>query len=712
MDAPKQLKDRPNWILWRNVDGRKVPFQTSGQPAKSNDPTTWTTYDSAIAANTNGYAGLGYVFADGEGVFGIDLDGCISTDGEIQPWASAILDQFPTYSEISPSGTGIKLWGLGDIPGGVGRQAKIDAPSVCPKAPGVEVYERGRYFTFTGRQFSDTAEVTDCQAALNALYARLWPTPTSTTPAPSGPRASVQERASRYLAKMPPAISGSGGHNQTFRAACVLVLGFGLSPDDAFPLLADWNLGCEPPWSEKELRHKLADANKKDGTRGWLLTDGLGYQGADVNLAALLAGLIGTPDAAEVEPELAVNFPRECIDEMPWMMRLAYDWILATAIKPQPELTLGALIAMFGAIFGRKVRDDYNTRTNMMILGLAPSGSGKEHPRQCVKRILHYAGLDMIVGPERIASHAGIVSSVAQHPTRLFQLDEIGRLLQTMRDPKGSPHLYNIGSVLMQLYSSSNTLWTGDAYADVAKVKKINQPCVCVYGTSVPDGFYSGLTAESLHDGLLGRMLVIESGGYGDMRKPSLADVPEELVNAVAWWRDFGVGGNLASENPDPLLVQKTPEADKRHEVYCREVHSKHNEENAEKASIWARAPEKEAKLALIYACCNAIGGPPVVTIEAVNWARRLVNYATRMVLVGAGQRVVLSNWAAQKERAWKKITDGMTTNQFSRATQWLRSRERAEVLSDWESIGAIELTQEKTNGRPRTTIKKLRSHP
>ena len=80
------------------------------------------------------------------------------------------------------------------------------------------------------------------------------------------------ERASKYVAKMPPAVSGAGGHKATFHVACVLVQGFGLSPEQAYPLLADFNALCSPPWSEKELRHKLrgADTASSPRGRGWL----------------------------------------------------------------------------------------------------------------------------------------------------------------------------------------------------------------------------------------------------------------------------------------------------------------------------------------------------------------------------------------------------------------------------------------------------------
>lgn len=73
-------------------------------------------------------------------------------------------------------------------------------------------------------------------------------------------------RARAYLAKVEGAVSGRRGHDRTFRAACVLVQKFGLSIEQAFPLLWEWNVArCQPPWSERELLHKLDDARKKRG---------------------------------------------------------------------------------------------------------------------------------------------------------------------------------------------------------------------------------------------------------------------------------------------------------------------------------------------------------------------------------------------------------------------------------------------------------------
>lgn len=84
------------------------------------------------------------------------------------------------------------------------------------------------------------------------------------------------ERARLWLANVPAAISGQNGHAATYAAACGLVHGFALSDSDAHNLLTDWNRGCQPPWSDSELNHKIRDAARQshDKPRGYLLNAG------------------------------------------------------------------------------------------------------------------------------------------------------------------------------------------------------------------------------------------------------------------------------------------------------------------------------------------------------------------------------------------------------------------------------------------------------
>lgn len=70
-------------------------------------------------------------------------------------------------------------------------------------------------------------------------------------------------RAEKYLASIPPAISGQGGHSHTFVVAQKLVRGFGLDEGTALSLLSSWNQHCQPPWSVAELKRKIRQASSR-----------------------------------------------------------------------------------------------------------------------------------------------------------------------------------------------------------------------------------------------------------------------------------------------------------------------------------------------------------------------------------------------------------------------------------------------------------------
>lgn len=85
------------------------------------------------------------------------------------------------------------------------------------------------------------------------------------------PMTTTKDRARAYIAKMPPAVSGSGGHVATFKTAVVLVRGFALDEEVAFGLLSDWNeTHCQPKWTASDLRHKVREAGKSDKPIGYL----------------------------------------------------------------------------------------------------------------------------------------------------------------------------------------------------------------------------------------------------------------------------------------------------------------------------------------------------------------------------------------------------------------------------------------------------------
>lgn len=87
----------------------------------------------------------------------------------------------------------------------------------------------------------------------------------------------IMERARRYVATLPRAVAGQGGHDATFRAACALVHGFDLDEGAALTVLREWNgTHCDPQWSESELEHKVRSAKgaASDKPAGYLVGSG------------------------------------------------------------------------------------------------------------------------------------------------------------------------------------------------------------------------------------------------------------------------------------------------------------------------------------------------------------------------------------------------------------------------------------------------------
>lgn len=186
-DIPDELKALPQWVVWklidrgeRKADGSpkmtKVPCDPKkpSANASSTNLATWGTFEQACArqaAKGSPFAGIGFVFTEGDPYCGIDLDGCCSEEKGIADWASHVLLQLDSYAEYSPSGKGIHIITKGKKPG---DKCKITGYG----GPGgdIELYDRGRFFCMTEKPVPGFNQpVQDRQGELEALYAKLFP---------------------------------------------------------------------------------------------------------------------------------------------------------------------------------------------------------------------------------------------------------------------------------------------------------------------------------------------------------------------------------------------------------------------------------------------------------------------------------------------------------------------------------------------------------
>ncbi len=518
----------------------------------------------------------------------------------------------------------------------------------------------------------------------------------------------VLRRAEAYIDRIPPAISGSGGHSQTYAAATAMVHGFGLDAEAAFGLLWDrYNPRCQPPWSEKELRHKVSDAASKPHDRpyGWLRDAEKPDDMGGVDLSGFdpeRRRTVGERPRSERPPDPG-PFPDHLL-RVPGFIEQVVAHNLATATRPQPVLALAAGICLQAVLAARKVRDERGNRTNVYCVGVAPSGAGKDNARKVNKNISFAADMVEHEGNEDLASDAGLITAVEAEPAILFQIDEFGRFLRTIGDPKKAPHLFNVLTALMKLYSSADTVFRGKAYADKKRNKVVDQPCVSVYGTTVPEHFFESLTADSLSDGFIARLLVFESAETPARQRAKATGVPEPLKQAAECWRSFKPGGNLAPEHPQPIVVEATPEAGAVFDALAAMVDAELGKPDEAGRSLWARAEEKACRLALIYAC-SANAQKPVIDEDAARWACELSSYLTRRMLYIAHEWVADGVFDARQKRVVRVVRRAggkISRSELCRKTQWLTQRERQEVIDNLLETQQLQQESESTATRPR----------
>lgn len=166
---PPELKAFPQWVCYRS---NKIPVNPkTGDNAKADVPDTWGEFDQAVrhwaAHRGNGIAGIGFEFSPGDPYTGIDLDKCRDLEtGVIEPWAQEIIDRLQSYTEFSPSGSGLHILVRGELPPGGNRKGQV------------EMYDSARYFTMTGHHLEGTPfNIEPRQAALEALHAEIFSKP-------------------------------------------------------------------------------------------------------------------------------------------------------------------------------------------------------------------------------------------------------------------------------------------------------------------------------------------------------------------------------------------------------------------------------------------------------------------------------------------------------------------------------------------------------
>lgn len=414
------------------------------------------------------------------------------------------------------------------------------------------------------------------------------------------------------------------------------------------------------------------------------------------------------------------------LTHVPGLVGDLVNWIEASAPNPNRILAFSAALSLVGALAGRMYASPTDLRTNLYSVGLAPSGFGKDHARDCIKNLLTKAGLMRYLGGSKIMSGSAMRARVEQQPSILWMIDEFGGFVRMISD-KRSQHTFQIRDYMLEYFTSAATSFQGADYAGSNGTLCYN-PNVCLYGTSTPVDFWGACSSLAVADGFLARFLVFHVDGElpDDVRpSQSKSNPPEQLIKSCQQLLTRRAGmGNLAGVTSDgstavePYAVQWAGDGEDEWLGLRSHYRKISHRASAELQPIWNRAAEHAQKLALIL----SIGidpAAPMISAETLQTAAEVVD------LCIAGTIDEISGRIADNDRQREYLLikrliieagpEGISRTVISRRINGLIDRKRLDDILETLTLVAKEVAttfSQNPNGGPRgaryTSVKYL----
>ncbi|MBS3764855.1 MAG: DUF3987 domain-containing protein, partial [Planctomycetes bacterium] len=458
---------------------------------------------------------------------------------------------------------------------------------------------------------------------------------------------------------------------------------------------------CRDKWTER--------SDYRQATIGFALKErGETYRPAQAGESGVdISAIAGPKEKTETYDHTDPGPIPERLLYVPGFVDEVMRYTLETAPYPNRPLAFGGALGLQGHLAGRKVRDSANNRTNLYILILANSGTGKDHPRKVNQMVCQEVGLADSLG-DAFASGEGIEDRLFTCPAMLFQTDEIDKVIIAMKEGR-EQRFEGIMQMLLKMYTSSDGLYPMRVKAG-KEHQFIDQPSLSIMGSAVPGHYYEAMSPKMLTNGFFARMLVIEAGSRGQGQEPVVRELPESITDRARWWAELRSGtGNMENWHPVPTVVDYTTEARRLITEFRattdRQYGMAEENEDGVAMTIWARAGQKARRLSLIYACSRDPGDLRI-TVDAVRWATQFVEHQTRRMMFMASTHVADNPFHAECLKALEKLRRA-PGNELDHSTLLKRMKMRAkdfrELIETMNERGDIGIRRVPTAGRTGT---------
>jgi hypothetical protein len=417
-----------------------------------------------------------------------------------------------------------------------------------------------------------------------------------------------------------------------------------------------------------------------------------------------------------------VPFPRQdgplnrLTQNIPGMVGEIIDWVCASSQRPNRILALGTAITVIGTLIGRRCASPTRSATHLYVVGLAPTGAGKDYPRRVTKKLLESAGAAKHHGPGKFMSQSSIYALLTRSALCLCGMDEFGAFLTRVNGRKASTHEAAISEVLREIWGTSFAEITTPEWANKA-YEVIHSPALTIFGMSTDSEFYESMNNIDVRNGFLNRLLVLQSDdrteGVIEPKWPAY-QVPCEIGNALAELYRWGEEMNLSRTNDSTFeavpycRAWESMDVAEAYQDFSNRILREMQADQAKECFL-ARVAETAIRLATIRSAGRE-GRDGTVDMDDMKWGMEVAELCANRMMQTASKYMTesLSHGQAYNrilqllgKEQYKRMSRTQLTKAIGKAVKSSRDLDATLALMEEGGRIRVEKTIPPTGGRP-----------
>lgn len=445
-------------------------------------------------------------------------------------------------------------------------------------------------------------------------------------------------------------------------------------------------------------------------------------KGTDFNDWICLDGADALRDFLTQEPVKAYKKEEkekeESIAPPAGMMTNVYDFYNTTAGNKQLGFSLQTALAFGSIILGRTYVTDYNNYTSLFLLNIGKSGTGKEHAKTVLEKLLEDTGNGQFVSGDGYSSAGAVFSQLLIKPKHMSIIDEFGRNLESSSNVKGGDHhRREANTKLMEAIGRCHTVMRPQSYSTMTLKKSdaealndriVNNPAITLLGMSTPSTLFKTLGMGAIKDGFVNRFIISISDAERTIRKHKpMIDTPQSIID---WAQKVQARAydqeHISSEKPNTIEIKFTSEAMKAQEEFQWFCVDKSNKlEKFGMEELPGRSNEMAMRIALI---CALSRDPMADFIEKcdMEWAIKYVKACLEKTIDKLKVTISSSEYEGHKKEFLTALRDA---GDWVRRSHMIKNAPYSahpkkyidEILDDLENAELVQSRMSNGAGRP-----------